>query len=922
MKRSVWIGLAALAALSVGCDDDSAAEPTEGTDDMGVVPREGCMTDLSCGDGMVCVANECRIGQCNLDRTCPAGQTCQRDTYTCSGGGPAGCVNDNDCNAGFCVRGACENVQCVRDEHCNPNETCNDQNRCVGGVAECVDGDMDGYGLGCDRGPDCDDSREMVNPGATENGEVNCGDGIDHDCQGGDTECGEMDADMDGVSDKAGDCDDNDPDVNPTMMEVPYNGKDDDCDPATRDDDVDGDGFPTDCDRYCPMTADPVGCAENCEVDCDDRARTISPAARDIPGDGIDQDCDGMDRVPDDGDADNDGVSEADGDCDDNNPDVNPNAEEVPYNGRDDDCDHLTRDNDLDEDGFSTPQDCADDNADVNPNAREIYYNGVDDDCDPETADGDQDGDGHDAEAAGGDDCNDEAAGINPDAEEAPYNGDDDDCDPATPDDDIDDDGFPRETDCDDMNADVNPDAVENAETNCSDDIDHNCVGGDVVCDEGALDSDNDGVPDDQDCEPMNADVPGPEEIPGNGVDDDCNPETPDEVVDCDNDAFDEANPNDDSESATGVEDGNNRIGVQYSNLVLCPDESDWYRIDLQAGDGLEVDFWFMHAEGDIDVRLFKQIDGELVRVDTSVSVSDSETVYERRASADATYFVQVFRFRSATNDYGMTVNVFTQCADDLESPTGEHNDTREEASDFPPIGETRVACDYDDDWYEFFVAEAGNVRIDLLFTHADGDLDMILYHEDEPNALDRAVGVVDNETIEMDLQPGRHLLRVYGSGRATNSYTLFRTSGEADSIRQSVSDDVDLPDRGAAGPSVTDIEIAFNAPAGAVISQLTVRDLDINHTWLNDLVVKYLWEGEEIVTVWNRDGDADGDDNGLDDDFLPFTGSDINFDNRRYLQFAGLPARGTFTLRIEDHGPRDTGEFDNLDVEIDFLVP
>ena len=52
----------------------------------------------------------------------------------------------------------------------------------------------------------------------------------------------EIDEDRDGFQWSV-DCNDRNPDVNPGQIEIPYNGKDDDCDPTTPDNDLDGDGY-------------------------------------------------------------------------------------------------------------------------------------------------------------------------------------------------------------------------------------------------------------------------------------------------------------------------------------------------------------------------------------------------------------------------------------------------------------------------------------------------------------------------------------------------------------------------------------------------------------------------------------------------------------------------------------------------------
>jgi hypothetical protein len=156
-------------------------------------------------------------------------------------------------------------------------------NDCDGEVDEglSTDGDSDGHytlvGSCLKPADDCDDSDNTVYPGAEE-----VCDGKDNDCDGEVDEGLSTDGDSDGhyapgsCMEPADDCDDADGSVNPGATEVTYNSKDDDCDPSTPDDDLDGDGYPV-------------------ATDCDDNDATVNPGAAEICGDTVDQNCDGSD---------------------------------------------------------------------------------------------------------------------------------------------------------------------------------------------------------------------------------------------------------------------------------------------------------------------------------------------------------------------------------------------------------------------------------------------------------------------------------------------------------------------------------------------------------------------------------------------------------------------------------------------------
>jgi len=473
---------------------------------------------------------------------------------------PACIELDYDGDGELPSEGDCDDADA--DTHTEAGEACDGvDNDCDGDVDEdedsegstwYADADGDGYGdadqshVSCNvpsgyvaDDTDCNDSDAAIYPGASDN----C-DGVDQDCDGAVDEDAVRypwfaDLDGDGYGDPWGlqwdcvapsgyvadstDCDDQDAAIKPGASEV-CDEVDNDCDGAIdgSDSDVldattwyrDGDG-----DGYGDASTDRVACQQPTSyvedaTDCHDADASIHPGADEYCG-GVDHDCDGAVDESDsvdastwypDGDGDGYGTVTAStnactqpsgyvrgaGDCDDASALIHPAASES-CDGLDNDCDGVT-----DEDSATDAS---------------TWYGDADGDGygDASTSDVDcYQPKGYVADAT---DCDDTSASVNPGASEL--------CDEV-------------DNDCDGLTDAADDDVLDASTWHPDADGDGygDAAGGEVACSqpEGA-------VLDGSDCDDADASVnPAGEEVPYDGIDQDC---ADGDLCDVDEDGYD-----------------------------------------------------------------------------------------------------------------------------------------------------------------------------------------------------------------------------------------------------------------------------------------------------------------------------------------------------------------------------------------------
>ncbi len=192
--------------------------------------------------------------------------------------------------------------------------------------------------------------------------------------------------------------------------------------------------------------------------------------------------------------------------------------------------------------------------------------------------------------------------------------------------------------------------------------------------------------------------------------DDDSSGET------CSADAYE---PNDALEDAAAIASGN------HPALQVCEGDSDWYELEVPAGQEVNASIAFSHAEGNIDLYLRDSIGGELL---ASTSSSNDEVVGPFGVASTGTLYLEVVMTADAGsvdgNSYSLDLSVGApgpgNCAPDPLEP---NNSAGAAVQLFQASWTGLTICSGDDDWFTMNLPVDDGMLFAFDYDEAEGEL-------------------------------------------------------------------------------------------------------------------------------------------------------------------------------------------------------
>ncbi len=268
------------------------------------------------------------------------------------------------------------------------------------------------------------------------------------------------------------------------------------------------------------------------------------------------------------------------------------------------------------------------------------------------------------------------------------------------------------------------------------------------------------------------------------------------------------------------------------------------------------MDIDFLHAFGDLDLKLYDRSGTEVA---SSTSFENHESV-TWGVSAGESVYVQVYGYNGATNPrYELSIDG-PEIAGDRFEPNGALDYRTYVGTGDLSLGRLSLAFQ-DDDFYLWTAPSTGTLDVDVLFTHAQGDIDLELLdsfgqYVTQSNSTD------DDEHVSIPVRGGdQFYIRVHGKSHLDTN---------------------------------PDYTLTIDGPDGSELIGDTDSDGDVD---LNDLNAVRNYFGEGVIGGPRIPGDA-----------YPFDGTvnlkDLNAVRNHFGESVGAPTSAP-VVSVDSHGDR-----------------
>ncbi len=159
-----------------------------------------------------------------------------------------------------------------------------------------------------------------------------------------------------------------------------------------------------------------------------------------------------------------------------------------------------------------------------------------------------------------------------------------------------------------------------------------------------------------------------------------------------------------------------------------CADDVDFFSMDLEAGAAARVVARFNRAEGDIEVMVSGP-DGKFM-ASSEIRGDRAEVEFEAAESGAHRIVVVLTGDRGGADGTTYSLRVrdpFAACSADSSEP----NDGSDASAALAGEAIEQMACEQDEDWFEFEASAGDRVRVAVDSEVADGDVDFALYGPD-----------------------------------------------------------------------------------------------------------------------------------------------------------------------------------------------